>query len=132
MPEQRVSETTYRDPLDSFTDREETLTLFEQFLDVAQPGQISFLALKGNSGIGKTFLISYLTRHVCPKKGWQTGQISFSQTSVPEFRAILAGIEDGLKGCVPRERASSSIATNATNTSATLMIIDLNYCSSKQ
>ena len=103
MPEQHASDTTYRDPLDSFTDREESIALFEQFLDAAQPGQFSLLAIKGNSGVGKTFLISYLTRHVCPSRGWRTGQISFSQTSVAEFRSILAALEDGLKNCVPRE-----------------------------
>ena len=51
----------YRDPLDSFTDREKIIHLFEQFLHVAQPNQLRLLAIRGNSGTGKTFLISYLT-----------------------------------------------------------------------
>jgi len=93
---------TYRDPLDSFTDREAILNLFEQSLRSIQPGQLRLLAVKGNSGTGKTFLISYLTRRIFPTLNWQAGQLSFAQ-STPDFRTILAGLEDALKGCVPRE-----------------------------
>ncbi len=93
-------EQIYHDPLDCFTDREKIIHLFEQFLHVAQPGQLRLLAIKGNSGTGKTFLISYLTTHVGPKLGWKSGQLSFAQ-SLPDFRAILAGLEAALKGCVP-------------------------------
>ena len=92
-----------RHPLDSFTDREQILLLFEQILRSAQPGQLRVLAIKGNSGTGKTFLISYLSGRICPTFGWQTGQISFSQKGVPEFRSILAGLENALAGCVPRQ-----------------------------
>lgn len=60
------------------------------------------LAIKGNSGTGKTFLISYLTRRVYPRLNWRSGQLSFAQ-STPSFRSILVGLEDALKGCVPRE-----------------------------
>jgi hypothetical protein len=95
-------EQIYHDPLDSFTDREQIVHLFEQFLHVAQPGQLRLLAIKGNSGTGKTFLISYLTTLVCPGLGWKTGQLSFAQ-SLPDFRAILAGLEAALKGCVPHQ-----------------------------
>ena len=93
---------TYRDPLDSFTDREAILNLFEQSLHSIQPGQLRLLAVKGNSGTGKTFLISYLTRRIFPTLNWHAGQLSFAQ-STPDFRTILAGLEDALKGCVPRE-----------------------------
>jgi tetratricopeptide (TPR) repeat protein len=93
---------TYRDPLDSFTDREAILNLFEQSLRSIQPGQLRLLAVKGNSGTGKTFLISYLTQRIFPTLNWQAGQLSFAQ-STPDFRTILAGLEDALKGCVPRE-----------------------------
>src|SRR5204862_424456 len=60
------------------------------------------LAIRGNSGTGKTFLISYLTTHICPNLGWKSGQLSFAQ-SLPDFRAILAGLEAGFKGCVPHQ-----------------------------
>lgn len=93
--------TTYHDPLDSFTDREEILELFEQFLRSARSGQFRLLAIKGNSGTGKTFLITYLTERVCPKLGWQWGKISFDQLTTPDFSSILGGLEDALKGCVP-------------------------------
>jgi len=93
---------TYRDPLESFTDREAILTMFAQSLRSIQPGQLRLLAVKGNSGTGKTFLISYLTRRIFPTLNWQAGQLSFAQ-STPDFRTILAGLEDALKGCVPRE-----------------------------
>jgi tetratricopeptide (TPR) repeat protein len=95
-----LMEQIYHDPLDSFTDREQIVYLFEQFLHVAQRGQLRLLAIKGNSGTGKTFLISYLTTHVGPKLGWKSGQLSFAQ-SLPDFRAILVGLEAALKGCVP-------------------------------
>src|SRR5216683_5973979 len=95
-----LMEQIYHDPLDSFTDREQIVYLFEQFLHVAQPGQLRLLAIKGNSGTGKTFLISYLTTHICPNLGWKSGQLSFTQ-SLPDFRAILAGLETALKDCVP-------------------------------
>ncbi len=97
-----MTSSTYRDPLDSFTDREQVLELFEHLLRSAQPGQFHLLAIKGNSGTGKTFLIEYLTRQVCPSFEWQTGQLAFAQ-SIPDFRIILEGLEDALKGCIPRE-----------------------------
>jgi tetratricopeptide (TPR) repeat protein len=93
----------YRDPLDSFTDREAILNVFEQSLRTIQPGQLRVLAIKGNSGTGKTFLISYLTRRVYPRLNWRSGQLSFAPRSTPNFRSILVGLEDALKGCVPRE-----------------------------
>jgi tetratricopeptide (TPR) repeat protein len=95
--------TTYRDPLDSFTDREEILDLFKQFLYSARPGQFRLLTMKGNSGTGKTFLITYLTERICPELGWQSGKISFDQLTVPDFRSILTGFEDMFKGCVTRQ-----------------------------
>src|SRR5258708_32532061 len=93
----------FHDPLDSFIDREEILSMFSEFLRSAQPGQFQLLAVKGSAGMGKTFLISYLTKRVCPKLKWQTGQISFDQVGGPDFRFILQGLEDALKVCVPRE-----------------------------
>src|SRR5947209_1546821 len=98
-----VYSSTYRDPLDSFTDREEILDLFKQFLDSARPGQFRLLTIKGNSGTGKTFLITYLTEHICPELGWQSGKISFDQLTIPDFSSILAGLEDSFRGCVPRQ-----------------------------
>ncbi len=87
-----------RDPLDTFADREDILTLFRQFLHAAHPGQFRLLAIKGNSGTGKTFLVEYLANRVCPALKWQTGQMNFAL----DFRPILAGLEDAFKNCVPR------------------------------
>lgn len=92
----------HRDPLDMFTDREEILDLFQQTLRSAQPSRLHLLAVKGNSGTGKTFLIDYLTRKICPSVNWQWGQLSFAE-STPEFGFILDGMARALKGCVPRE-----------------------------
>src|SRR5438270_1489446 len=94
---------TFNDPLEGFTDREYVLTLFKQLLLQARPGTFRLLAIKGNSGTGKTFLTSYLVERVCHPMGWQAGQISFTQAQ-PDFRFILARLEDALKGCVTRER----------------------------
>ena len=94
---------TFNDPLEGFTDREYVLTLFKQLLLQARPGTFRLLAIKGNSGTGKTFLTSYLVERVCRPLGWQAGQISFTQAQ-PDFRFILARLEDALKGCVTRER----------------------------
>jgi tetratricopeptide (TPR) repeat protein len=101
MPEHTARDTTYHDPLDSFTDREEILAIFEQLLRSAQPGQLRVLAIKGNSGTGKTFLAEYLSKRICLSAGWETGQLRFFQ-SQPDFRTILTGLEDTLKGCVAR------------------------------
>ena len=101
MPEHTTINTTYHDPLDSFTDREEILVLFEQLLRSDQPGQLHVLAIKGNSGTGKTFLAEYLSKRICPSVGWETGQLHFFQ-SQPDFRTILTALEDALKGCVSR------------------------------
>jgi len=89
------------DLLDSFTDREPILAQFERLLHSAQPGQFQLLAVKGNSGTGKTFLIEYLGRRVCPPAGWQIEQLAFAE-SMPDFRPILDSLEDALKDCVPR------------------------------
>ena len=79
-------------PLDSFTDREDILTLFRRILRSAQAGHLHLVAIKGNSGTGKTFLISYLLERVCPLFPWQAGAMSFAQ-STPDFRTILLGLE---------------------------------------
>src|SRR5438132_1519089 len=65
-------------PLDSFTDREDILTLFRRILHSAQAGHLHLVAIKGNSGTGKTFLISYLLDRVCPLFPWQAGAMSFA------------------------------------------------------
>ena len=103
QPSQRNAENDYRDPLDTFTDREAILALFEQTLRSARAGRLQLLAIKGNSGTGKTFLVSYLTERVCPRFQWQVGQMRFAQ-STPDFRTILRGLEDALKGSVPLTR----------------------------
>ncbi len=90
------------DLLDTFTDREHVLDLFKGSLHSAPPGRFHLIAVKGNSGTGKTFLIEYLARRVCPSLGWRTGQLTFAQ-SIPDFRIILEGLEDALRGCIPRE-----------------------------
>src|SRR4051794_35008304 len=92
----------YLDPLEDFHDRQQVLDLFEKLLSAARPGRFHLLAIKGNSGTGKTFLTSYLAERICPALGWQSGQMRFSR-SEPDFRSILRGIEDGLKGCVPNK-----------------------------
>ena len=96
------SERLPRHRLDSFTDRERVLTHFQQLLRSAQAGEVHLLSVKGHSGTGKTFLIEYLTKRICPQAGWQTGVLAFAH-SVPDFRSILDGLEDALKGCVPRQ-----------------------------
>lgn len=91
----------YRDLLDSFTDREQIVSLFDQFLSSAQPGKLRLLAIKGNSGTGKTFLISFLMKYLCPKLAWHAGLLSVTRSGAADFRSLLAGLEDALKGCVP-------------------------------
>jgi tetratricopeptide (TPR) repeat protein len=91
-----------RHRLDSFTDREQVLTQFQQMLRTAQAGEVHLLSIKGHSGTGKTFLIEYLTERICPQAGWRTGKFDFTQ-SLPDFRSILNGVEDTLKECVPGE-----------------------------
>lgn len=98
MPDQSASESLFRDPLDSFTDREEILTIFEQFLRSARPGHFRLLAVKGNSGTGKSFLISYLSERVCAHLHRHTSQISFSQSAIPDFPFLVSGLEALLKG----------------------------------
>jgi len=102
MPEETSDSHTFPDPSINFTDRERILDLFEQFLLSNQSSQLRVLAIKGNSGTGKTFLIEYLTRRVCPQAGWQTGLLAFAQ-STPDFRPMLEGLEDALKGSIPQE-----------------------------
>jgi tetratricopeptide (TPR) repeat protein len=95
-------EGSFRNPLDSFTDREQILAHFRHLLHSAQTGEFHLLAVKGHSGTGKTFLIEYLSKRLCPQAGWQTGVLAFVQ-SFPDFRSILEGLEDALKGGVPRQ-----------------------------
>ena len=97
---------TPRNLLDSFTDRERILAKFTHLLGSTQAGEFRLLAIKGNSGTGKTFLIEYLSKRVCPPAGWQTGVLAFAQ-SFPDFRTILDGLEDAFKQCVPRESLKS-------------------------
>jgi len=92
--------------LDSFTDRERILMQFRQLLSSTQVSEFRLLAIKGNSGTGRTFLIEYLSKRVCPSAGWQAGTLAFAQ-SFPDFRVILNGLEDALKRCVPRESLRS-------------------------
>ncbi len=96
------NESILRNPLDSFTDRERILAHFHQLLHSTQTGEFHLLAVKGNSGTGKTFLIEYLSKRTCPQEGWQTGVLAFAQ-SFPDFRSILDGLEEALKKCVPRQ-----------------------------
>jgi hypothetical protein len=92
----------FSNPLDSFTDRERILEHVRHLLHAAQTGEFHLLAVKGNSGTGKTFLIDYLSKRLCPQEGWHTGVLTFAQ-SFPDFRSILEGLEDGIKKCVPRQ-----------------------------
>src|SRR5260370_19293849 len=93
----------YYDSLDRFTNREPIVHVFEHMLQSNQPGRFRVYAIKGNSGTGKTYLISYLSRRISPKFGCQAVQISFTQSGVPGFRAIVAALESALQECVPRE-----------------------------
>ncbi len=95
-------ESILRNLLDSFTDRERILAHFHQLLHSTQAGEFHLLAVKGNSGTGKTFLIEYLSKRICPQMGWQTGVLAFAQ-SFPDFRSILDGLEEALKRCVSRQ-----------------------------
>jgi hypothetical protein len=99
MAKHLAADPAFRDPLDFFTDREEILAQFRQFLRLAQPRRFGLFAVKGNSGTGKTFLIEYLTYHICPSLRWQVGNMNFA-TLASSFRAILAAIEDALHECV--------------------------------
>src|SRR6266516_366611 len=96
------NESVFRDPLESFTDREGILAHFDHLLRSAQTGEFHLLAVKGHSGTGKTFLIEYLSKRLCPQAGWQTGVLAFAH-SFPDFRSILDGLEDALNECVPRQ-----------------------------
>ncbi len=100
QPSRSNAENDYQNPLDTFTDREDILAVFQQTLRSARTGRLHLLAIKGNSGTGKTFLISYLLERVCPLLPWQAGAMRFAQ-SIPDFRTILLGLEQVLKGCVP-------------------------------
>jgi tetratricopeptide (TPR) repeat protein len=93
----------YHDPLESFTDRETVITLFDESLQSAQPSQPRFLALKGNSGTGKTFLIAYMTKYLSSHYHWKSGCISVTHSDISDFRLLLAGVEDALKTCVSYE-----------------------------
>jgi len=95
-------ESSFRNPLDSFTDRERILAHVRHLLHSAQTGEFHLLAVKGHSGTGKTFLFEYLSKRLCPQAGWQSGVLAFAH-SFPDFRSILDGLEDALKGCVPRQ-----------------------------
>jgi len=95
-----------RNPLDSFIDREHILTKFRQLLRSTQSGEFRLLAIKGNSGTGKTFLLEYLSKRVCPPAAWQIGTLAFAQ-SFPDFRTILDSLEDTFKLCVSRESLKS-------------------------
>jgi len=96
-----TAEGSFHNPLDSFTDRERILAHVRHLLDSAHTDEFHLLAIKGHSGTGKTFLIEYLSKRVCPQGGWYTGVLAFAH-SFPDFRSILDGLEDALKGCVPR------------------------------
>jgi tetratricopeptide (TPR) repeat protein len=96
------AESSFRNPLDSFTDRERILAHVRYLLERAQTGEFHLLAIKGHSGTGKTFLIEYLSKRLCPQEGWHTGVLAFAQ-AFPDFRSLLEGLEDGLKRCVPRQ-----------------------------
>jgi hypothetical protein len=65
MPKQRGTNVNFRDRLDYLTDREEILKLFKRFLRSSE-GNSLLLTIRGNSGSGKTFLISYLANRICP------------------------------------------------------------------
>src|SRR5207302_1710607 len=51
---------------------------------------------------GKTFLREYLSRRLCQQEGWRAGVLTFAHY-FPDFRTILDGLEDTLKGCVPHQ-----------------------------
>ena len=59
-------EGSFRNPLDSFTDRERILEHVRHLLHSTQTGEFHLLAVKGHSGTGKTFLIEYLSKCLCP------------------------------------------------------------------
>jgi tetratricopeptide (TPR) repeat protein len=90
---------------DSFTGREDILTEFEQFLNETQQGHFRLFTAKGNSGTGKTFLIEYLSYHFRKTTTWQVGQVSFTSCFL-DFRTLLKGLEDALKGCIPPQTLS--------------------------
>lgn len=89
-------------PLDGFTNREQILRHFQQSLQKTQVGELHILSIRGHSGTGKTFLIEYLSKRICPQAGWHAAGLVFVQ-SLPDFRTILLGLEDALRCCVPRE-----------------------------
>jgi len=99
MPKRSTNDTKFLDPLTYFTDREEIVRTFKDFLRSASTSPL-LLAIMGNSGTGKTFLTSYLIRSVCPKT-WDSGRISFAFPEEPDFQSILNALEEVLIGCVP-------------------------------
>jgi tetratricopeptide (TPR) repeat protein len=91
------------DPLDAFVGREQIIALFNQHLQLAKPKRFRLLAIRGNSGTGKTFLMQYLIERVCPTHHWQTGQLNFAQAK-SDFRFILTGLEDAFATCVSQKQ----------------------------
>ena len=87
------------DKLNVFTDREDIIDRFVELLNNAQRGQFYLLAIKGNSGTGKTFLIEYLSHLICPKLNWHSAQFSLAQSKF-DFRSFLAGLEAAFRDCV--------------------------------
>src|SRR5258708_3016117 len=108
MPKRSTNDTKILDPLTYFTDREEIVDTFKNFLRSASTSPL-LLAIMGNSGTGKTFLTSYLIRSVCPKT-WDSGQISFAFPEEPDFQSILKGLEEVLIGCVPEPSTQDYLA----------------------
>ncbi len=94
--------TNVREPLDGFTDREDICELFTRLLRGARSGQFRPLAVKGNSGTGKTLLVTYLAERVCPPLQWQTWIIGIAQIML-DYQAILNALENALHGVVSSE-----------------------------
>src|SRR6266568_1347549 len=97
-------ESYFQDPLDSFTNRESILEEFTLWLAVPEGGNY-LLAVKGNSGAGKTFLINYLSQRLCLSltPHWCMGHLAFTQGSDPTFSTILTALESALAGCTPSQ-----------------------------
>ena len=98
MPKHSVIANKNDEKLAYFTNREDIVKGFKQFLSSAQNSD-SLLAMKGDPGTGKTYLVAYLCKCVCPKLSWHSGRINFTQ-STSDFRTILLRLEDALKGSI--------------------------------
>src|SRR5258708_36272355 len=93
---------TIPDPLDDYIPPTALLEDFQQYLGTAQAAQLSLFSVTGREGSGKTALLSYLAKRICPQYQWQPVHIHCRQSGF-HFRSILAALDDALESHVPSQ-----------------------------